>query len=37
VSTSARVALSGSGDIDLYGTASIDSIDVSGSGSINRH
>ena len=37
VSGSVRVAISGSGSVDLYGPAALERVDVSGSGSITRH
>ena len=36
-SRGARVRLSGSGDVDLYGTATITSLSVSGSGDVRTH
>jgi hypothetical protein len=37
VSGSVRVSISGSGSVDLYGGAALESVSVSGSGSIRRH
>lgn len=37
VNGSVRVTVSGSGSVDLYGGATLERVDVSGSGSITRH
>jgi len=37
VSGSAHVTVSGSGSVDLYGNAVLESSNVSGSGSVTRH